>query len=110
MARAKAPAANSATGSAGVATRRSAARSPPSTRTVPVMVCTRTPVTSAGTCASALETKPSASVITAAGNSSPARGTTTMLAGSASTMARWKYQAMGSASATCITAEMASTS
>src|SRR5205823_6627787 len=72
--------------------------------------CSATAAIFAGTGASGGAMTLNRSAMIAAGSTMPASGTARMLAASDNVVARWKYQAMGNASESCITSEMTSSS
>ena len=83
-----AAAASSITITEGTATRRSAICIAPSPRTVPMMPCSASMVSSTGIFASHTQTVPKASALIAAGISNCVRGTTSKFAGNPSVVAR----------------------
>src|SRR3954447_7768088 len=93
---------------AGVGSRKSATLKDPANRTVPVMPSSDHPATSEGIQASDCDTYETASAATAVGISTSVTGTTSIFAGSAVSVARWKYIAIGNTNATCMRAEISS--
>ena len=79
-------------------------------RTVPVSSASEQPATFAGRNASQRPQYDSATASTALGSSTEAMGIISALAGSAVVVARWKYHAIGSASAKLMTIETKSSS
>ena len=99
-------AANRQTVNAGVGTRTSEMRKWPIRRIVPVSNARAYPATTAGRCATVSDTYDSATASTAAGIRMLANGMTSTFAGSDMVVVRWKYHAIGSASASSMMNEM----